>query len=82
MTEATDVRATVTAFVTRLAGRPVDDDEPVVSSRLLESIAVVQLVEFLERTLAITVDDDDLEIGNFDSVSAIVALAQAKRAVR
>lgn len=82
MTETADVRTTVAAFVTRLAGRPVEDDEPIISSRLLESIAVVQLVEFLERALDITVDDDDLEIGNFDSVSAIVTLAEAKRAVR
>ena len=71
-------RSVVSTYVQKLAGRPVAVDEAIISSHLLESIAAVQLVEFIERHFGVLIDDEDVVLANFDSVQAIVALVQAK----
>ncbi|WP_185928134.1 phosphopantetheine-binding protein [Mesorhizobium sp. M6A.T.Ce.TU.016.01.1.1] len=76
MTDAPE--AAITAYVCRLAGRQVEPHEAIISSQLLESIAAVQLIDFIERSFAVVVDDEDLVLANFDSVDAIVALVRAK----
>ena len=62
----------------RLAGRQVEPHEAIISSQLLDSIAAVQLIDFIERSFAVFVDDEDLVLANFDSVDAIVALVRTK----
>lgn len=68
----------ITAYVDGLAGRPVERQEPLISSQVLESIAAVQLIDFLERSFALVIDDVDLVLANFDSVDAILALVRSK----
>jgi methoxymalonate biosynthesis acyl carrier protein len=80
MHELVDVDGRVAAYVRDLVGRAVAPDEPIISSQLLESIAAVQLVDFVEGELGVTVEDEDLVLENFDSVRAIVALARAAAA--
>jgi methoxymalonate biosynthesis acyl carrier protein len=70
----------VSTFVATLIGRPVDPDEPLISSQLLESIAAVRLIAFIEESLGVTVEDDDLALANFDTVRAIVALVNERAA--
>jgi methoxymalonate biosynthesis acyl carrier protein len=76
--ETHDVQVRVGDYVHRLAGRPVAADEAIISSGLLESIAAVQLIHFVENELGVTVEDDDISLANFDSVQAITALVRAK----
>ena len=78
MAEPSKTYAEVSAYVHRLAGRPVEAEEALISSQLLESIAAVRLIDFIERTFKIAIDDDDLQLKNFNSVEAIVALLDAK----
>jgi methoxymalonate biosynthesis acyl carrier protein len=80
MHELVDVDGRVAAYVRDLVGRAVAPDEPIISSQLLESIAAVQLVDFVESELGVTVADEDLVLENFDSVDAIVALARRRAA--
>lgn len=80
MHELVDVDGRVAAYVRDLVGRAVAPDEPIISSQLLESIAAVQLVDFVESELGVTVADEDLVLDNFDSVDAIVALARRRAA--
>jgi len=70
--------AAIAVYVHRLAGRPVEPHEAILSSQLLESIAAVQLIDYIERSFAVVIDDDDLVLANFDSVDAIAALVRAK----
>ena len=67
-------------YVDSLAGRRVEVDEPIISSRLLESIAAVQLIDFVESRFGVTVDDEDLVLSNFDSTAAVIALVTLKLA--
>jgi acyl carrier protein len=41
---------------------------------VLDSIAAVQMVDFVERTFHVEVTDEDLELLNFDSVRGLTAL--------
>jgi methoxymalonate biosynthesis acyl carrier protein len=71
----TDVTAVVREFIIRLSGRPgIEDDRPLISGGVLDSIAAVQMVDFVERTFGVEVTDEDLELVNFDSVRGLAAL--------
>ncbi|MFI1332814.1 acyl carrier protein [Streptomyces sp. NPDC020845] len=70
-----EVTAVVRGFITRLSGRPgIEDDRPLISGGVLDSIAAVQMVDFVERTFHVEVTDEDLELVNFDSVRGLAAL--------
>ncbi|GAA0635980.1 hypothetical protein GCM10010174_67100 [Kutzneria viridogrisea] len=70
-----EVSAVVREFITRLSGRPgIEDDRPLISGGVLDSIAAVQMVDFVERTFHVEVTDEDLELVNFDSVRGLAAL--------
>jgi len=76
-----DDRARIRTFLERFS----DDDEWLDGSALLtggvlDSMMAVQLVAFLEGTFGITVEDEDLELANFDSVDGMVGLLARKRA--
>jgi len=55
-------------------------DGPLVSSDLVDSTTVVELAAFLESTFGIEVRDEDLTLENLDSMSAIAAFVERKRA--
>jgi len=76
-------RSAVQAVVTRFLSRYVDDaalleEDHLITGGLLDSLAAVELIALLERQFAVVVQDDDLEIANFDSVPAIVAFVCRK----
>ncbi|WP_327004487.1 acyl carrier protein [Dactylosporangium sp. NBC_01737] len=76
-------QATIRGVVTRFLARYVDDttlidNERLITGGLLDSLAAVELIAQLERQFALTVDDEDLDIENFDSVAAIVAFVGRK----
>jgi methoxymalonate biosynthesis acyl carrier protein len=47
---------------------------------VLDSMMAVELVAFLEKAFAITLDDADLELANFRSVAGMLGLVERKRA--
>lgn len=47
---------------------------------VIDSMMAVELVAFLEKAFAITIDDDDLELATFRSVEGMVRLVERKRA--
>jgi acyl carrier protein len=70
-----EVTATVRQFIVRLSGRPaIEDDRPLISDGVLDSVAAVQMVDFVERTFAVEITDADLELANFDSVQGLAGL--------
>ena len=76
------VETAVREFLTRELGKDVAAlaaDESLLESGTLDSVGVMQLVAFLERTFAITVSDDDLMPDNFDTLSAISTFVAARQ---
>jgi acyl carrier protein len=77
------VEAAVREFLKRELGKDVaqiSPDESLLESGTIDSIAVMQLVAFLETTYRIKVEDDDLMPENFDTIAAISAFIAQRQA--
>ncbi|HEX2091036.1 MAG TPA: acyl carrier protein [Longimicrobiaceae bacterium] len=63
-----------------IRGHELTDDEDIFASGFVNSMFAMQLVNFVEQTFGIVVENEDLEIDNFRSVNAIAALVERKTA--
>jgi len=80
---ATDVATTVDAFVARRApGVVIAGDTPMFALGILDSVALVDLVTFLEDDLGILVLDHELVPENFATRDRIVEFVERKRDAR
>lgn len=55
------------------------NEDSFLETRILDSIGVLELVQFIEETWGITVDDADLTPENFDSIDLAAAYVKRKR---
>jgi acyl carrier protein len=79
MVQTDDIRAGVRAFVlnTFLVGEPPEslkDSTLLLTTGIVSSLAMLELVAFLEVEYAVTLRDDDLTPDRLDSVDLIVDL--------
>ena len=51
--------------------RELGDDDSLLDAQLIDSLGILELVQFLEQTFTIEVTDDDLTPENFDSIAAL-----------
>jgi acyl carrier protein len=58
------------------------DDDNLFESGIVNSLFAVQLMTFMEKTFAIEVEMDDLDIENFKSLNAATAFVVRKNARR
>ena len=76
----------VRAILAEVGGRPnlsgVSDTDSLLTSGVVDSLAMIGLVDALERRFGITVGDTELIPEYFDSVSAIAALVARKTSAR
>jgi acyl carrier protein len=70
--DAQAVRSTVRGTVAEIVGHRVEDSESIVSSGLLDSLSVVQLIAELERKLNVTIPPANLQPEDFDTVDLIL----------
>ncbi|MET0549621.1 MAG: phosphopantetheine-binding protein [Xanthomonas sp.] len=69
----------VTEYFQRISGKPdLSRDLDVFEAGLVNSLAVIQMIEFLERNFAIKVEIDDLDRANFASIAAVCAFLEGK----
>lgn len=54
------------------------EDFPLIESRVVDSVALVQIVAFLEERYDIEIDDEDLTPDNFASLGSISAFIAQK----
>jgi acyl carrier protein len=81
-----DVADTIRHFIVRhyLPGEsPANllNDTPLLSSGILDSLATLGLISFLEQEYHITVDAYEADVDNFDRIADITAFVERKRAV-
>jgi acyl carrier protein len=79
-TSADRIRDAVRNFLSRFLD-DVDgiDDIDLISGGLLDSLVAVQMIDFIQNRFGVTVQDEDLEITNFDSVNRVVAFVMRKQ---
>lgn len=77
--QAIGVKQTVRDFILRSAPiNKLEDDDDLFASGIVNSLFAVQLMTFVEKTFAIDVDVDDLDIANFKSLNATTAFVLRK----
>ena len=78
-----NVRDTIRAEIKRRIGRGDDgvvtDDEPLLDSGVLDSAAVFELVQFVEKEFGVKVEDDEGVPEHFESVNAMARLVESKK---
>ena len=77
------IRETVKRFIlSSISIAKLDDDDNLFESGIVNSLFAVQLMTFIERTFAIEVGMDDLDIENFKSLNATTAFVLQKNGRR
>ena len=65
-------RKLVTEYMCKLSGVDnLEDSVDVFSTGIVNSLAAIQLITFVEKNFRIKVNLDDLDKGNFSSITAI-----------
>lgn len=59
-------------------GLEIADDEPLISSGLVDSFSLVDLGLFIENTFGVRLHDSELNAGTFDTLAALTALIEAR----
>ena len=57
----------------------IDPDESLIGSGILDSLAVLQLVVFIEERFGVTVEGDELIPDNFRTINRIKAFLESKQ---
>ena len=77
--EENGIKETVKRFILSSIAIPdLDDDDDLFESGIVNSLFAVQLMTFIEKTFAIEVVMDDLDIENFKSLNATTAFVMRK----
>jgi acyl carrier protein len=80
-TGADEVRERVREFMSRHIRRPeLRDDEDIFALGFVNSLFAMQLVMFVEQEFGVAVENEDLELDNFNTAAAVAALVERKRA--
>ena len=59
-------------------GRQLADDEPLISSGLVDSFSLVDLALFVESTFGVHIDDTELSAQVFDSLRGLAQLVRGR----
>lgn len=81
-TSKADVKELVRAFVLEYAaGRGVTeikDDEPLLTTNIIDSLGSFRMIAFLEETFPLTIEDTDMVPENFQTLNAVETFVAGK----
>ena len=81
--EENGIKETVKRFIlSSINFTYLDDDDNLFESGIVNSLFAIQLMTFIEKTFAIEVGMDDLDIENFKSLNATTAFVVKKNGRR
>jgi len=60
----------------------LNDNDSLIENGIIDSIGVLELVAFLERTFGFRVEDEEIVPENLDSVDRLVAYLQSKLVIK
>ncbi len=56
----------------------LERDSGLITTDLIDSMSLVRLATYLERTLGITIPNKDINVDHFDSIAKIVSYVRSK----
>lgn len=71
MPDPNQTRSAARLVVAQMTGKTVRDDEPLISSGLIDSLSILKLISQLEKSLSVTLPPDNLQPGDFETVDEI-----------
>ena len=57
---------------------PLANDYPLIENGVIDSLGLLEIVQFIEREFGVEVADEDLVIGNFGTLDTIARLVGSK----
>lgn len=69
----------LTTYFRENCAADVDGDTALIESGLIDSMGVMELVEYLERSFGIEMDMDDLTVDRFGTITSITQLVIEKQ---
>jgi acyl carrier protein len=60
--------------------RGIIDDDALLGTQIIDSMGILELVQFMEEEFRITISDEDLLAENFQSIARLTRFVQSKRA--
>ena len=74
-------RQQIRDFLKKMDNRIVDvkDDDSLLTTGIIDSLKMVELLTFIEKSYGITVDDDELSPENFETVNSIIEFLDQKK---
>jgi acyl carrier protein len=59
--------------------RPIESDEALISSGLIDSFSLVDIALFVEREFGVRIDDAELSAENFDTLDELTTLIKQRQ---
>jgi methoxymalonate biosynthesis acyl carrier protein len=76
-----EAQTRIKAFLSRFFRQhDLQPDEDIFALGFVNSLLAMQLVNFVEKEFAVSIEDEDLDLANFRSLAAMDALLERKRA--
>lgn len=66
------IRKVAQEAASRIAGRPIDEGQALVTSGLVDSLSVLKLISLLETKLRVSIPPETLQPEDFDTIDVIV----------
>ena len=70
--DSTAIRNAAKEAASQLTRRPINEGQRLVSSGLIDSLAVLRLISLLEKKLHITIPPETLQPEDFDDIDLII----------
>jgi len=77
--EVNDKKEKIKAFLLKYIKKTdLNEDDDIFQTRLVNSLFAMQLVLFIEKEFKIKVNNEDLDLKNFNSINSIAAFIERK----
>lgn len=77
-----DAKDKIKAFLCQFFGNhELQDNDDIFAAGFVNSMFAMQLVLFIEKEFQVTIENEDLDLDNFRTISAIVHLLERKSSV-
>lgn len=73
------LRTFLTAEILHDPGYPLTDDEPLISSGLIDSFSLVDIALWVEGHAGVRIEDNELTADNFDTLAQLATYVEARR---